>query len=53
MEKLLDLAIDLGLQMNYNSEVQKLYEAEDGTFTLTTKDGRVSLHISYSLCSIT
>ncbi len=35
------MAIELGLQMNYNTEVTKLIEAEDGSFTLTTKDGRV------------
>ena len=36
------LAIDLGLQMNYNSEVQMLTEMEDGSFIMTTKDGRVN-----------
>ncbi len=41
VEELLKMAIELGLQMNYNTEVTKLIEAEDGSFTLTTKDGRV------------
>jgi len=40
VEELLKMAIELGLQMNYNTEVTKLIEAEDGSFTLTTKDGR-------------
>jgi hypothetical protein len=40
VEKLMMMAVEIGLQMNYNTEVQMLTEAEDGTFTLTTKDGR-------------
>ena len=45
------MAVELGLQVNYNSEVQRMIEAEDGTFTLTTRDGRVrpSLHTFQSL----
>ena len=41
VEELLKKAIDMGLQMNYNTEVTMLTEAEDGSFTLSTKDGRV------------
>lgn len=35
------MAVDMGLQVNYNSEVQKLLEMEDGSFIMTTRDGRV------------
>jgi hypothetical protein len=36
----------MGLQMNYNTEVQMLTESKSGMFTLTTKDGRVILLLS-------
>ena len=43
VEALLQKAVAMGLQVNYNSEVQKLIEADDGSFTMTTRDGRVRL----------
>ena len=42
VEKLVSMATAMGLQMNYNSAIAKLTEAQDGSFTLTTADGRVT-----------
>lgn len=41
MEQLLGMAIGIGLQMNYNTEIQRLTEMPGGGFVLTSKDGRV------------
>ena len=35
------MANDLGLQMNFNTEIDKIIEMSNGGFTLSTKDGRV------------
>lgn len=42
VERLLIVATKLGLQMNYNTEIVKMTENPNGSFNLTSKDGRVS-----------
>ena len=53
VEKLLKMAIDMGLQMNYNTEATMLTEAEDGSFTISTKDGRASIFLLHQQCNTT
>ena len=51
MEKLAEMAVDMGLQLNYNSKIVKLFAMEDGTFKLQTAAGRVRCTLAF-LCLI-
>ena len=56
VEKLLELATEMGLQMNFNTEVTKIIEMSGGGFTLSTKDGRVrpfSVHMRLLNAAVT
>ena len=52
VEKLLDLANDMGLQMNFNTEIDKIIEMSTGGFTLSTKDGRVRPFLRHASASV-
>ena len=43
-------AVDMGLELNYNSRVVRMYAMEDGTFTLQTSAGRVRAPPPPTLC---
>lgn len=36
-------AVDMGLELDYNSRIVRLYTMPDGSFTLQTSAGRVNL----------